>query len=102
MIPEASNIAQAAQIDEQAFREIDLSMRTDVGWATAGRYRTFVENPDEPPNGGFWICHAVENDDSEEWIMNLATCKTPYQLYGAIERLNIQLPHFIDSLTYLI
>ena len=105
MIPDASNIAQAAQIDEHAFREIDLSMRTDLGWATCGRYRTYSDERDDDggkPVGGFWICHAVESEEDNEWIMNLATCRTPFELFIAIEKIGIESEHFSNSLTYLI
>ena len=104
MIPDASNIAQAAQLDEHAFREIDLSMRTDLGWVTCGRYRTYAYDEDIKGKqvGGFWICHAIESDEDSEWIMNLATCRTPFELYLAIEKIGIVSEHFNTSLTYLI
>ena len=51
---------------------------------------------------GFWICHAVESEEDNEWIMNLATCRTPFELFIAIEKIGIESEHFSNSLTYLI
>ena len=39
MIPDAQHIANARKIDDMVIREIDLSMRVDEGWVSAGRYR---------------------------------------------------------------
>lgn len=100
MIPEAEHIAQAAKADYMLVREIDLSMRIDTGWVSAGRFRTL--NDEEDPESiiqGWWLCHAVETED--EWDMKMALLNNYEQFFIAMENLNIDDVRFVDSLNYL-
>lgn len=100
MIPEAEHIAQAAKADYMLVREIDLSMRIDTGWVSAGRFRTL--NDEEDPESivqGWWLCHAVEMES--EWDMKMALLNNYEQFFIAIDDLHIDDVRFIESLNYL-
>ena len=84
MIPEAEHIAQAAKADYMLVREIDLSMRIDTGWVSAGRFRTL--NDEEDPESivqGRWLCNATETES--EWDMKMAFMSKYEQFFAAAE-----------------
>jgi hypothetical protein len=100
MIPEAEHIAQAADADYMLVREIDLSMRVDTGWVSAGRFRTL--NDEEDPESiiqGWWLCHAVEEE--AEWDMKMALLTNYEQYWQAVPTLLIDDDRFTESLNYL-
>lgn len=100
MIPEAEHIAQAADADYMLVREIDLSMRVDTGWVSAGRFRTLNDEEDlESIKQGWWLCHAVETED--EWDMKMALLNNYEQFYEAIPTLLIDDERFVESINYL-
>lgn len=100
MIPEAEHIAQAAKADYMLVREIDLSMRIDTGWVSAGRFRTL--NDEEDPESivqGWWLCNATETES--EWDMKMAIMSKYEQFFAAAESLGVDSKVFTDSLNYL-
>ena len=98
MIPDVTNIAQAAKHDGLIVREVDLSMRLDTGWACAGRFTTYAEE-DDNPRMGYWISHAVESD--MEWKMDLAIVSGHDRLFEAADKIHINDDRFHESLLYL-
>tara|TARA_R100000458_G_C8241653_1_gene220548 strand:- start:740 stop:1192 length:453 start_codon:yes stop_codon:yes gene_type:complete len=68
MIPSAEHIAQARKLDDMCAREVDLSVRIDNGWFSCGRYRAISD--EEDTRQGYWVCKAME--DEETWEMELA------------------------------
>ena len=99
MIPAAEHIAQASKIDNMVVREIDLSLRVDDGWVTAGRFRV-VEESDDEITQGFWACYAHE--DETEWIMNLALCPSHRVMLSSLEELGVTDSRVLDSIKFLV
>lgn len=99
MIPDAQHIANARKIDDMVIREIDLSMRVDEGWVSAGRYRVVLDDVDEVRQG-FWICKALESED--EWQMKMAILGSHKDMLSGAEQVDIDSEHVIKSIEFLI
>ena len=69
MIPRAEHIAQARGKDDAIVREVDVSLHTDQGWFSAGRYRVAFN---EEMAQGYWVGLALEEES--EFVMSMSIC----------------------------